>query len=163
MRVHAVCFVVVSLACKQADPTPAPSSATATVTPTATPPNATAATPSAATSTEANAGSSGDYCAMQPYARRCDPGCKAAHKTALSTTCGTETNAFLGAVPNQVEMGKCLVKCRGAGEDTTCVGAQTKAECECKLACYKALPGDAVAKAKTAGACYDKAVASACN
>jgi hypothetical protein len=99
---------------------------------------------------------------MQPYKRRCDAGCKAANAQAVTTTCAAETSAFSSAVPNKLELGKCLVGCRKPGSDSSCVGAADEAACRCQLACYRSLPADVLEKAKAAERCYAKAVTSAC-
>jgi hypothetical protein len=88
---------------------------------------------------------------------------KSAHAKAIMGECATETRAFTNAVPNQLELGKCLVGCRKPGIDTSCVGAPDREVCECQLACYRSLPGDAIEKAKSAERCYSKAVAAACD
>jgi hypothetical protein len=131
-------------------------------------PAATAATLASAAPTAAPAATAAassereDFCKAQGYKRRCDPGCKAAHAKAVSTTCGKETQAFTAAVPNQAEFGKCLIACRKPTSDGSCVGAPDREGCECQLACYRALPPDAIEKAKVAARCYNREVASAC-
>ena len=144
-------LVVVSVGCKSApgDSRPAPAQSAA---------SAVASTVTAVAAPSPGGG----ICDPQPYPRRCDPACKSAHARALASTCGAQTRAFISAVPDQMELGKCLVGCRKAGTDSTCVGAADKAGCECQLACYRSLPADARDQAEAAERCYAQAIAAAC-
>jgi hypothetical protein len=101
-------------------------------------------------------------CDPQPYAHRCDATCKSAHKTAIGSTCASETAAFTKAVPNPADLGRCLVGCRKPGTDSTCVGAADKEGCECQLGCYRVLPRDVLEKAKAAERCYASAIEASC-
>jgi hypothetical protein len=150
-----IAFVASALPCKGgSDGADAAPTATPTATATATP-TATAAATATATATSDSA--------CKVHKKRCDPACKAAHASAVATTCKAETDAMNKSVPDPLGMGKCLVACRTKGEDTSCVGPPDAAGCACQVECYKKLPGNAVENAKAAGRCYDKAVASACD
>lgn len=120
------------------------------------------ATVAAASTTNASSARGDDMCGKQPLRRRCEAGCKAANAQAVTATCAVETRAFSAAVPDKLELGKCLVGCRKPGSDSSCVGAADEAACRCQLACYRSLPPDALEKAKAAERCYARAVAAAC-
>jgi len=159
VRVSCVCALLAAPfdSCRsKPDDTPTPTAAAAAAA------SASPAAPVTASATASVSTEQADFCKGQGYTRRCEPGCKAAHAKAVTTACANETQAFTAAVPNQLAFGKCLVACRKRTSDGTCVGAPDREGCECQLACYRALPQDAIQKAKIAARCYDREVASAC-
>ena len=121
---------------------------------------ASAAEPPSST-TSAGSSAKAENADCLPFRRRCDDACRNAHFQALET-CKAESEAFLKLVPDQKVLGECSAHCLTSKNTTGCVGAATKAECECQFKCSDGLPSDARKKGEVYIQCYDKAVAAAC-
>ena len=65
-------------------------------------------------------------------------------------------------LPNAKEIGECTARCLTTSNPHGCVGAATKAECECTHKCAEAIPAALKDKGKAYEQCYSRAIAAVC-